>query len=184
MRGGWQRAMTRIVVVQGDITRAPVDVIVNAANSELRGGGGVDGAIHAAGGPEIMEECQAWIAEHGRLPTGQAMKTSAGTMDAQAVVHTVGPIWGDHTPEEADKLLSDCYRNSMLIAHEAGHRSIAFPNISTGVYGFPKDRAAEIAVETVRATITETPMDEVRFVCFDEENMSLYETRFRGGTAD
>lgn len=167
--------MTDIVVTQGDITSADVDVIVNAANSGLLGGGGVDGAIHAAGGPEIMRECRAWISEHTSLATGQAMITGAGRLEANAVIHTVGPIWEAHDPADADRLLADCYRNSLAIAHSEGYRSIAFPNISTGVYGFPKDRAARVALEAVREGISISPIGEVKFVCFDAENRSIYE---------
>lgn len=167
--------MTDLFVTQGDITRADVEVIVNAANSGLLGGGGVDGAIHAAGGPEIMRECRAWISEHTSLAPGQAMITGAGRLGAKAVIHTVGPVWEAHDPKDADRLLSDCYRNSLAIAHAERYRSIAFPNISTGVYGFPKDRAASVALDAVREGISISPIDEVRFVCFDEENRSIYE---------
>lgn len=167
--------MTDLVVTQGDITRADVDVIVNAANSGLLGGGGVDGAIHAAGGPEIMRECRAWISEHASLATGQAMITGAGRLEAKAVIHTVGPVWDTHDPADADRLLADCYRNSLAIAYVDGYRSMAFPNISTGVYGFPKDRAARVALDAVIEGISSNPVDEVRFVCFDDENGSIYE---------
>ncbi|MGW1955938.1 O-acetyl-ADP-ribose deacetylase [Streptomyces sp. NPDC001920] len=158
--------MTTISLVQGDITRESVDAIVNAANSSLLGGGGVDGAIHRRGGPAILDDCRRLRASrYGRgLPTGQAVATTAGELDARWVIHTVGPVY---SPQEdrADQLAS-CYRESLRVADELGARTVAFPAISTGVYRYPLADAARIAVETVRAT--ETDVEEVRFVLFDE----------------
>lgn len=167
--------MTRIQAITGDITRVGVDAIVNAANSALRGGGGVDGAIHAAGGPSILEECQNWVRKHGRLATGDAMITGGGALPARRVIHTVGPVYAQHEPQEAKRLLEDCYRNSLVLATENECTSIAFPNISTGVYGYPKADAAATAVSTVEEwSARDTEPEEIVFVCFDETNYGLY----------
>ncbi|MEU0575817.1 O-acetyl-ADP-ribose deacetylase [Streptomyces griseoincarnatus] len=156
----------RISLVQGDITRRSADAIVNAANSSLLGGGGVDGAIHRRGGPDILAECRALRASHyGRgLPTGQAVATTAGRLDARWVIHTVGPVYS--ATEDRSGLLASCYRESLRVADELGARAVAFPAISTGVYRWPLDDAARIAVETVRAT--DTSVEEITFVLFDE----------------
>lgn len=168
--------MTKIDSKSGDITEMSVDAVVNAANRRLGGGGGVDGAIHRAGGPAILEECQRWVASNGPLDTGDAMVTAAGELPARIVIHTVGPVWGDHTEDEAHRLLASCYRKSLELAAEHGCQSVAFPNISTGVYSFPKRLAAETAVETVREWAGErSDVGEVIFVCFDAENLGLYE---------
>ncbi|MBD0418657.1 O-acetyl-ADP-ribose deacetylase [Streptomyces sp. NPDC052309] len=158
--------MTTITLVQGDITRESADAIVNAANSSLLGGGGVDGAIHRRGGPAILEDCRRLRAgRYGKgLPTGQAVATTAGDLDARWVIHTVGPVWS--ATEDRSELLASCYRESLRVAGDLGARTIAFPAISTGVYGWPIDDGARIAVETVRAA--GTSMEEVRFVLFDE----------------
>ncbi|MFJ4682370.1 O-acetyl-ADP-ribose deacetylase [Streptomyces sp. NPDC088789] len=158
--------MTTLTLVQGDITRQSVDAIVNAANSSLLGGGGVDGAIHRRGGPAILEACRALRARHyGKgLPTGQAVATTAGELDARWVIHTVGPVHS--TTEDRSALLASCYRESLRIADELGARTVAFPAISTGVYGWPMDDGARIAVETVRTA--DTAVTEVRFVLFDD----------------
>ncbi|MGW2558764.1 O-acetyl-ADP-ribose deacetylase [Streptomyces sp. NPDC001514] len=155
-----------ITLVQGDITEQHVDVIVNAANSSLLGGGGVDGAIHRRGGPEILDECRKLRASHyGKgLPTGQAVATTAGNLPARWVVHTVGPVHS--ATEDRSALLASCYRESLRVADELDARTVAFPAISTGVYRWPMDDAARIAVETVRDA--ETSVEEVRFVLFDE----------------
>lgn len=160
----------------GDITTFPRDAIVNAANSSLMGGGGVDGAIHRAGGPAILTECRKIRERQGPLPTGRAVATTAGDLPTRYVIHTVGPIWADHAPEAADRLLADCYTSSLDLGAQLGCRTIAFPNISTGVYGYPKSRAAEVAVGAVRAWIADRPTDydAVTFVCFDRENADLY----------
>ncbi|MGI5135897.1 MULTISPECIES: O-acetyl-ADP-ribose deacetylase [unclassified Streptomyces] len=158
--------MTGLTLVLGDITRQSADAIVNAANSSLLGGGGVDGAIHRRGGPAILEECRALRASHyGKgLPTGQAVATTAGELDAQWVIHTVGPVWS--ATEDRSELLASCYRESLRVADTLGARTVAFPAVSTGVYGWPLDDGARIAVETVRSVATEVV--EVRFVLFDE----------------
>ncbi|GGX87352.1 O-acetyl-ADP-ribose deacetylase [Streptomyces hiroshimensis] len=158
--------MATITFVQGDITRQHVDAVVNAANSSLLGGGGVDGAIHRAGGPAILNACRDLRASHyGKgLPTGKAVPTTAGNLPARWVIHTVGPRF-THEEDRSD-LLASCYRESLKAADELGARTVAFPAISTGVYGWPLDDGARIAVETVRAT--ETSVEEVRFVLFDE----------------
>lgn len=168
--------MTRLEVILGDITTVDVGVIVNAANSSLMGGGGVDGAIHFAGGPAILEECRAIVARQGPLPTGEAVATTAGRLPALHVVHTVGPIWGSVPDDEAIALLGACYRNSLDLAAELSAADIAFPNISTGVYRFPKPLAAETAVNAVRAWVETRPdaLERVLFVCFDQENHDLY----------
>ncbi|MCL2179750.1 MAG: O-acetyl-ADP-ribose deacetylase [Treponema sp.] len=163
-----------------DITTQPVDAIVNAANSSLMGGGGVDDAIHAAAGSELLDECIK-IAQSRRpgepCPTGDAVITGAGKLPAKYVIHTVGPVWRGGTKGEAE-LLASCYRKSLLLAQENGIESIAFPNISTGVYGYPKEKAADVAVNTVRETLKETPgIKKIVFVCFDKENYSLYQSR-------
>ena len=175
--------MTHIEVIQGDITVLDVDAIVNAANSGLMGGGGVDGAIHRAAGPALLEECML-IAQKRRsgslgslgspCPAGDAVITGAGNLPAKRVIHTAGPIWrggGQGEPE----LLASCYRKSLLLAEDAGLESIAFPNISTGVYGYPRKEAAITAVAAVRETLPQTPgIKRVIFICFDSENYSLY----------
>ncbi len=156
----------RISLVQGDITRQRAGAIVNAANSSLLGGGGVDGAIHRRGGPQILAECRALRASrYGRgLPTGQAVATTAGRLDARWVIHTVGPVHS--ATEDRSPLLASCYRESLRVAGELGARTVAFPAISTGVYRWPLDDAARIAVETVRTT--DTSVEEITFVLFDE----------------
>jgi O-acetyl-ADP-ribose deacetylase (regulator of RNase III) len=158
--------VTTLVLVQGDITRESVDAIVNAANSSLLGGGGVDGAIHRRGGPAVLEECRRLRASrYGKgLPTGQAVATTAGALDARWVIHTVGPVWS--ATEDRSDLLASCHRESLRVADELGARTVAFPAISTGVYRWPMDDAARIAVETVRNT--PTAVEEVRFVLFDD----------------
>jgi O-acetyl-ADP-ribose deacetylase (regulator of RNase III) len=167
--------MTSITATQDDITNFGGDAIVNAANSRLEGGGGVDGAIHRAGGPSILEECRHWVATNGLLPTGEAVVTGAGNLHCDVVIHTVGPIWAEHDDQTAHRLLASCYRNSLQLAAERECKSIAFPNISTGVYGFPKEPAARTAVSTVMARIEENPvLDEIVFVCFDKDNLEIY----------
>lgn len=167
--------MATLSVSTGDITILQVDAIVNAANRDLRGGGGVDGAIHRAGGPAILSECQSWVSQNDPLPTGHAMATGAGEMVAKHVIHTVGPVWSAHEPDEARSLLAACYRNCLTLGADLRCVSVAFPNISTGVFGFPKEDAAEIAVKTVREWMaTRSTPEEIRFVCFNEENATLY----------
>ena len=158
--------MTTIRLVQGDITRESADAIVNAANSSLLGGGGVDGAIHRRGGPTILADCRKLRAGHyGKgLPTGKAVATTAGELDARWVIHTVGPRYSRE--EDRSELLTSCYRESLRVADELGARTVAFPAVSAGIYGWPIDDAARIAVRTVRET--RTAVEEVRFVLFDE----------------
>ncbi|MGW7424936.1 O-acetyl-ADP-ribose deacetylase [Streptomyces sp. NPDC054813] len=167
--------MTRITLVQGDITRQTADAIVNAANSSLLGGGGVDGAIHRRGGPAILEDCRKLRAGHyGKgLPTGQAVATTAGELDAQWVIHTVGPVHS--TTEDRSELLASCYRESLKRADELGARTVAFPAVSTGIYGWPLDDGARIAVATVREA--DTAVEEVRFVLFDERAYEAFATQ-------
>ncbi|GHV79129.1 macro domain-containing protein [Spirochaetia bacterium] len=168
-----------IEAILADITTLPVDAIVNAANSSLMGGGGVDGAIHHAAGPELLVECIR-IAEQrrdvpgGPCPSGDAVISGAYKLPCKKIIHTVGPVWygGSHN-EPA--LLASCYRKSLLLAEEAGLHSIAFPGISTGVYGYPKELAAAVAIEAVRETLGSTPgITRVIFVCFDRVNLGLY----------
>lgn len=164
-----------IRLIKGDITKITCDAIVNAANSSLLGGGGVDGAIHRAGGPRIIEECMLIRDRQGGCEPGEAVITSGGNLPARYVIHTVGPIWNGGNHSEA-VLLANCYRNSLKIAVEMNIRSIAFPNISTGVYHFPKLLAAEIAVRTVREFLnTSKGISDVCFVCYDDENYRIYE---------
>jgi O-acetyl-ADP-ribose deacetylase (regulator of RNase III) len=167
--------MTAITLVQGDITRQRADAIVNAANSSLLGGGGVDGAIHRRGGPEILAECRRLRASrYGKgLPTGRAVATTAGELDARWVIHTVGPVWS--ATEDRSALLASCYRESLRVADESGARTVAFPAVSTGVYRWPMDDAARIALETVRTT--PTAVEEVRFVLFDAQAYEAFTRR-------
>jgi O-acetyl-ADP-ribose deacetylase (regulator of RNase III) len=166
---------SRIQLVQGDITKQSVSAIVNAANSSLLGGGGVDGAIHRAGGPAILEECRAIRARQGGCKTGEAVITTGGRLPTGHVIHTVGPVWsGGHKGEP--ELLAHCYRNSLRLAKENQLESVAFPSISTGIYGYPKPEAAAVALREVRQWLDahEWPQ-QVVFVVFDEENRRLYE---------
>lgn len=166
-----QKAMERIELYHGDITRLEVDAIVNAANSTLLGGGGVDGAIHRAAGPELLAACRAL----GGCPTGEARLTLGYRLPARWVIHTVGPVWHGGHGREAE-LLASAYRSSLEIARDHQMKSIAFPNISTGVYGFPKDQAALVAIRTVRKFLTENQWPEkVVFVLFDQENLGIYQ---------
>ncbi|MGP4044642.1 O-acetyl-ADP-ribose deacetylase [Streptomyces sp. 2A115] len=169
-------ATTAIELVQGDITQQSVDAIVNAANSSLLGGGGVDGAIHRRGGPEILAACRALRASrYGKgLPTGQAVATTAGKLDARWVIHTVGPVWS--ATDDRSELLASCYRESLRVADELGARTVAFPAISTGVYGWPIDDGARIAVRTVRET-ADVSIEVVRFVLFDKTAYDAFEAQ-------
>ena len=154
----------------GDITRLKVDVIVNAANSSLLGGGGVDGAIHRAAGPGLLEECR----RLGGCATGESKATSGHNLPARHVIHTVGPVWHGGGSGEAD-LLASCYRSALALAETLAAHSIAFPAISTGIYGFPKPQAAEIAVREIRDHLRKSrQIEEVIFACFDEETLGIY----------
>ena len=164
-----------IQLLQGDITKVTTDAIVNAANSSLLGGGGVDGAIHRAGGPAILAECQAIRAKQGGCATGEAVITTGGRLPAKWVIHTVGPVWNGGGHNEAG-LLANCYRNALTLAVENHLSSIAFPNISTGIYHFPKNMAAAIALDTIIEFLERSKeIEKVIFVCFDEENYELYD---------
>jgi len=168
--------MDRIELVRSDITKIKADAIVNAANSSLMGGGGVDGAIHRAGGKRILKECMEYVSKNGRLPTGEAMITTGGNLAAKFVIHTVGPVWNGGRNRE-EELLANAYQNSLQLAAEKNLKTIAFPNISTGVYHFPKERAAEIAVKTVKDfLLRNSGIQKVYFVCFDEENFELFQS--------
>ena len=166
--------MIPLECIQADITTLEVDAIVNAANTSLLGGGGVDGAIHRKAGPQLLEECRAVRNRQGGCPTGEAVITGAGRLPAKFVIHAVGPVWqGTHPKTEA--LLASAYRHSLELAVANHVKSIAFPNISTGIYGFPKPRAAEIAIaEVTRFLETNSSIQQVLFVCFDEENFDIY----------
>ncbi len=172
----------KLKVIKGDITTMTVDVIVNAANTSLLGGGGVDGAIHRQGGKAILEECRKIVQRQGGCKTGEAVITTAGELTAKYVIHTVGPVFNNYKNDEA-ALLSNCYFNSLKIASEYKATSIAFPNISTGIYHFPKDKAAEIAIKSVTGffmKINDTSIKEVCFVCFDDVNYALYQKLITG----
>jgi len=160
----------RIEVVEGDITKQRVDAIVNAANTTLLGGGGVDGAIHRAAGPELLEECRAL----GGCPTGEAKITRGYNLPAQWVIHTAGPVWRDGRHGE-EELLAGCYRNSLALAEQKGLRTIAFPSISTGAYGFPMDKAARIAVAEIRNFLERNRvMEKVVLVCFGKSALDVH----------
>ena len=164
-----------IKLIKGDITKIPADAIVNAANSSLLGGGGVDGAIHRAGGVTILEECRKIVESQGGCRAGEAVVTTAGKLPARYVIHTVGPIWHGGMKNE-DQLLSNAYTNSLRLAVENGAKTIAFPNISTGVYGYPVEQAAKIAVSTVRKELEKYPgIEEVIFCCFSDRDKEMYE---------
>jgi O-acetyl-ADP-ribose deacetylase (regulator of RNase III) len=162
-----------VTLTQGDITEQRVDAVVNAANSSLLGGGGVDGAIHRRGGPAILAECRALrVSHYGRgLATGQAVATTAGELPARWVIHTVGPVYAKS--EDRSGLLASCYRESLRVADELGAASVAFPAVSAGIYGWPLDDAARIALTTVRAT--PTGVADVRFVLFTAEIHAVFE---------
>jgi O-acetyl-ADP-ribose deacetylase (regulator of RNase III) len=163
----------RITLIRGDITEQDVDAVVNAANSSLMGGGGVDGAIHRRGGPAILEECKTIRAERypDGLPTGKAVATTAGDLPARWVIHTVGPVYAKG--EDRSGLLASCHAESLAVADEIGARTVAFPAISTGVYGYPVEEAAPVAIRAVRDA--DTQVAEVRFVLFDEASFRAFE---------
>lgn len=163
--------MAKIELIQDDITKLEVDAIVNAANKSLLGGGGVDGAIHRAAGSELLEECKTL----NGCETGEAKITKGYHLPAKFVIHSVGPVWHGGQSNESE-LLANCYKNSLKLALENNIKTIAFPNISTGVYGFPKDKAAETAIKTVTGFLNQkNRIEKVYFVCFDNENYSLYQ---------
>ncbi|GLY74677.1 macro domain-containing protein [Actinoallomurus iriomotensis] len=174
----WEAGDMRITLVLGDITEQDTDAVVNAANSSLLGGGGVDGAIHRRGGPEILAECrQLRASKYGKgLPTGQAVATTAGRLPARWVIHTVGPVYAKS--EDRSALLASCYRESLRVAAELGARTVAFPAVSAGIYGWPLDDAARIAVGTVRET--ESPVEEARFVLFSDDVYAAFARALKG----
>ncbi|MCL6635337.1 MAG: O-acetyl-ADP-ribose deacetylase [Peptococcaceae bacterium] len=164
----------RLRLLQGDITQQDTEAIVNAANPSLMGGGGVDGAIHRAGGPQILEECKQIAARIGKLPAGEAVITTGGRLPARYVIHTVGPVWQDGRHGEPE-LLRSAYLNSLSLAKEKGIRSVSFPSISTGAYRFPVEKAARIALAAVRDFLQNNELEEVRFVLFSDKDLKVYE---------
>lgn len=163
-----------IELIHGDITKIEVDAIVNAANTSLLGGGGVDGAIHRAGGKAILHDCEKIRARQGGCKVGEAVITTGGNLPAKHVIHTVGPVWNGRNNKE-ERLLASCYKNCLDLAVDYHIRTISFPNISTGIYHFPKELAAKIAIKTVNDFLaTSDKIKKVVFVCFDAENYSLY----------
>lgn len=170
--------MKNIELTQGDITRIKIDAIVNAANSSLMGGGGVDGAIHRAAGPELLNECRKIVARQGGCKTGEAVITPAGNLPCRYVIHTVGPVYKDGNSGEAVKL-RNCYTNSLRLAKENNITSIAFPNISTGIYGYPKELACKIALEAISDFEDLQFFDKIVIVCFDDENFHLYQNNLK-----
>jgi O-acetyl-ADP-ribose deacetylase (regulator of RNase III) len=168
--------MKKVKVIRDDITKLEVDAIVNAANTSLLGGGGVDGAIHRFGGPRILEECKAIRNRQGGCDVGEAVITSGGKLKAKYVIHTVGPVWNGGIKNE-DALLGRAYYNSLKLAVQNDIRTIAFPNISTGIYGYPKGRAAEVATRAVTEFLKEdNAVEMIIFCCFDEENFKIYQS--------
>lgn len=164
----------KLVLVKGDITKQKVDAIVNAANSSLMGGGGVDGAIHHAGGPDILEECKKIVKRIGRLPPGQAVITTGGNLPAKYVIHTVGPVWNGGVHGEAETLAS-CYRECLKLARKHGLRTIAFPSISTGAYGYPMEEAAKVALNIVIDHLDKVEgIEQAIFVLWGEEALRIY----------
>lgn len=166
-----------IQIVQGDITKEETDAIVNAANSHLSHGGGVAAAIARAAGESLNRESREWVSRHGPVTTGQVAVTTGGNLKARWVIHAVGPVWSDHSPEEADKLLAQAVENSLKAAEERKVTSLAFPAISAGIYGFPKDRCAEILLTTVKAYWEKEPASaakQVRFVLFDDPTANAF----------
>ncbi len=171
---------TRIVLIQGDITRQETDAIVNAANSGLMGGGGVDGAIHRAGGPAILDDCKKIVAEIGRLPAGQAVITTGGNLKAKHVIHTVGPIWHGGNKGEPETLAS-AYRESLKLAVGNSLKSVSFPSISTGIYGYPVDKGAKVAIDTTSEFLQQDDsLEEVDFVLFDPRTFDAYRQALEG----
>ena len=160
-------------IIKGDITKLAVECIVNAANTSLLGGGGVDGAIHKAGGTAILEACRAIRNKQGGCKVGEAVITTAGLLKANYVIHTVGPVWNGGTKNE-EELLANCYKNSIALAVKHGITELVFPNISTGIYKFPKNKAAEIAIQTVKEY---SKGIRIVFVCFDDENYQIYQDK-------
>ncbi len=172
LKNGITANFMKIKLIKGDITKIQADAIVNAANSSLLGGGGVDGAIHRAGGKQILDECVEIRNQQGKCKTGEAVVTNAGNLPAKYVIHTVGPVWNGNQ-DKSSKLLANCYKNSLKLAENREVKTIAFPNISTGIYRFPKELAAKIAIDEVR-NFKSKIIEKVIFVCFDDENEEIY----------
>jgi putative ATPase len=166
--------MTLIRIIEGDLTQEPVEAIVNAANSQLSHGGGVAGAIARAGGPDIQRESDRWISEHGEVPTGDAAITGAGRLPADYVVHAVGPIWSQHSPEENDRLLASAVASALALAADRDVRTIALPAISTGIYGFPKERGARVILGAVLAATEEYDFDQINLTNIDAETAQIF----------
>ncbi|WIF93986.1 O-acetyl-ADP-ribose deacetylase [Caminicella sporogenes] len=164
---------TNIKLILGDITKEDTEAIVNAANSSLLGGGGVDGAIHKAGGPKILEECKEIRKKQGKCPTGEAVITTGGNLKAKYVIHTVGPIWKGGNNNEP-KLLANAYKNSLKLAHKYNIKTIAFPSISTGVYGYPKEKACIVALNAVKEMLDKLNFEEIRFILFSKYDFAIY----------
>ncbi|WP_239616870.1 O-acetyl-ADP-ribose deacetylase [Cohnella mopanensis] len=170
---------TTIEVLKGDITQSQLECIVNAANTSLLGGGGVDGAIHRAGGKEILDECIRIRNKQGNCPVGEAVITTGGKLKAKFVIHTVGPVWNNGENNEPEKL-KNCYINALSLAIKNEIRSISFPNISTGIYRYPKEQAVEIALNSVMDFVkTNAGIKRVQFVCFDEDNERIYKEKLK-----
>jgi len=164
---------TELVICTGDITRQTTEAIVNAANSGLRGGGGVDGAIHRAGGPSILKECRDYVRKKGPLPAGEAMWTHGGNLPVRYVIHTVGPIY--RSGDESAPILASAYRESLRLAERLNVHSVSFPSISTGVYGYPFDAAARVAVQAIKGHLrTGSVLDLVQIVCFTEDTFAAF----------
>jgi O-acetyl-ADP-ribose deacetylase len=171
--------MARLELIQADITKVEADAIVNAANSSLLGGGGVDGAIHRAGGPEILEECKRIRAKQGGCKTGDAVITTAGRLPANYVIHTVGPVWQGGNANEAE-LLASCYRKSLELALQHDVKTIAFPSISTGIYGYPVEKASRIALKEVSSFVEKNDgLERVIFVCFSIPDVQIYQKTYQ-----
>ena len=171
----YEMFQNRIEIIKGDITKLNVDAIVNAANSSLAGGGGVDGAIHLAAGSKLHRECMDIIKLQGRCPTGKAVITGAGNIPVKYIIHTVGPVWsgGSHNEKE---LLANAYKNCLQLVIMNDVKTLAFPNISTGIYGFPKELASRIALDVVREFLkNNTTLEKIIFVCYDDENFQIYQ---------
>ncbi len=164
---------TNLKLIQGDITLESTEAIVNAANSTLLGGGGVDGAIHRSGGTKILEECKAIRKKQGGCPTGEAVITTAGNLPSSYVIHTVGPIWRGGNNNEPE-LLANAYKNSLRLAYKNKIKTIAFPSISTGVYSYPIEKASIIALKTIKNTLDEFSFEEIRFILFSEKDYNIY----------
>jgi len=171
----------KLCVIQGDITQQATEAIVNAANPGLMGGGGVDGAIHRAGGPAILEECKQIVSKQGRLPTGKAVITTGGNLRAKYVIHTVGPVWYGGSKGEPE-LLASAYQESLKLAAESNIKNVSFPSISTGAYGYPVDKAAKVAIDAVTAFLRQstTSVREVVFVLFDAQTFGAYLSALKG----